>query len=124
VAPTVFVPLRYEVRVTNSSFFVDDFSVAEKLVSVSNRITTCSGFKLLVKVKPGLPHSERKVKAVMVKRYNAGLYAIDLTHFYKDGDHTDVGVALSRPSLILVVLKIIQDDFSDVAGLHLCDNKL
>jgi hypothetical protein len=59
VAPTVFVPLRYQVEETNSSFFVDDFSVAEKLASVSNEITTSKRFKLLVKVTPGLPHGDR-----------------------------------------------------------------
>jgi nuclear RNA export factor len=130
VAPTPFVPLRYEVRGTHSSFFVDDFLVAEKLASVSKRITTCRGFKLMVKVKPGLPRMvidytvKEKVKAVMAKRYNAGLKALDLTNFYKDGDLTDIAVALFRPSLMLVALKIIEENFADVAGLDLCDNKL
>jgi nuclear RNA export factor len=130
VAPTVFVPLRYEVRGTDSSFFVDDFIVAEKLASVSKRITTCRGFKLMVKVKPGLPRMvidytvKEKVKGVMAKRYNAGLKALDLTNFYKDGDLTDIAMALFRPSLMLVALNIIEENFADVGGLDLCDNKL
>jgi hypothetical protein len=71
VAPTVFIPLSYQVRVTNSSFFVDDYKVAEKLASVNKNITTTEGFQLLVKVRPGLPHlvidstMKEKIKAVM-----------------------------------------------------------
>jgi hypothetical protein len=51
IAPTVFIPLSYQVRGKNSSFFVD-FNVAETLASVSNKLTTRKGYKLLVKVKP------------------------------------------------------------------------
>jgi nuclear RNA export factor len=130
IAPTVFTPMRYEVRGTNCSFFVDDFSVAEKLSSVSERITTYREFKLLVKVKPGLPHvviddkKKEKIKAVMAKRYKVGLKALDLSQFHKDADLTDVGMALFRPSLMLVALKIIEENFPDLAVLDLCDNKL
>jgi nuclear RNA export factor len=130
IAPTVFIPLRYQVRGAHSSFFVDDFCVAEKLASINKKITTCSGFKLLVKAKPGLPHMvidgtlEEKMKAVIAKRYNAAFKSLDLTAFYKDADLTDIAVALFRPSLMLVALEIIEENFPDLAALDLCDNKL
>jgi nuclear RNA export factor len=126
----VFVPLRYQVGETNSSFFVDDFSVAEKLASVSNRITTCKGLKLLVKVRPALPYMvidytvKGKIKTVMAKRYNVDLKTLDLTTFYKDADLTDIAVALFSPSLMLVVLEIIEENFPDLEVLDLTDNKL
>jgi nuclear RNA export factor len=130
VAPTVFIPLRYQVGEINSLFFVDDFSVAEKLASVSNRITTCKGFKLLVKVTPGLPHMvidytmKGKIKTVMANRYNVDLKALDLATFYKDADFTDIAVTLFRPNLMFVASEIIEENFPDLEVLDLADNKL
>jgi hypothetical protein len=49
VARTVFIPLSYQVRGTNSSFFVDDYKAAEKLASANKKITTTEGFQLLGK---------------------------------------------------------------------------
>jgi nuclear RNA export factor len=45
---------------------------------------------MLIKVRPGLPHVEldytmkEKIKAAMVKRYNANLKALDLSRFHTD----------------------------------------
>jgi nuclear RNA export factor len=46
--------------------------------------------QLVVKVKPDLPHVElnsalkEKIKAALVKRYNAELKALDLSRFHAD----------------------------------------
>lgn len=43
---------------------------------------------MLIKVRPGLPHVEldytmkEKIKAAMVKRYNANMKALDLSRFH------------------------------------------
>jgi hypothetical protein len=129
IAPTVFNPLRYQVRGAQFSF-VDDFSVVEKMVSNKKKFTTCSGFKLWVKVKPRLQHMvidgsmEEKMKAVMVKSYNAVFTPPELTDFYKDAELTDIVVALFRPRLMLVLLEIIEENFPDLTALDLCDKNL
>jgi len=38
--------LQYEVRGTDSSFFVDDSQAAEKLASINKKITTIKGYKV------------------------------------------------------------------------------
>ncbi|XP_021921286.1 nuclear RNA export factor 1-like [Zootermopsis nevadensis] len=131
VAPTIFIPLRYEVRGSDSSFFVDDYNAAEKLTSISKKITTFKGFKLLVKVRPGLPHVEidstmkEKIKAAMIKRFNVNLKALDLSRFHTDPDLMDsYAVALFRPAMMLAVLDIVVENAPDLAALDLSDNKL
>jgi hypothetical protein len=127
VAPTVFLPLRYQVAETNSSFFVDHFIVAEKLASVRNRIRTCNGLKLLLNMRPGLPYMvinytvKGKIKTVMAKRYNVDLKTLDVTTFYKDADLTGIAVALFKPGLMLVALEIIEENFPDLEVLDLMD---
>lgn len=50
----------------------------------------CLFAQLVIKVRPDLPHVElnatwkEKVKAAMVKRYNANLRALDLSRFHMD----------------------------------------
>jgi nuclear RNA export factor len=98
-------------------------------VSQCNRITACRGFKLLVNVKLG-PHMvvdytmKEKIKAVMAKRYNIGLKALDFSHIFKYTDLTDTAMSLSRPSLMLVALDIMEENLPDLAVLDICDNKL
>ncbi|XP_069679720.1 nuclear RNA export factor 1 [Periplaneta americana] len=131
VAPIVFIPLAYEVRGSESSFYVDDSYAAEKLASIDRRITTTKGFKLLVKVKPGIPRVEldselkEKIKGAMVKRYNANLKALDLSRFHTDQDLVDnYAVALFRPNMMIAVLNIIVDNIPELAALDLSNNKL
>jgi hypothetical protein len=82
--------------------------VAQKLSHVSNKITIYKGFKLLVIVKPGLPHVvindtvKATIKAVMAQRYNVGLKGRDLTKFYKNPDVNNIAVALFRPFFFVV----------------------
>jgi hypothetical protein len=38
--------LQYEVRGIDSSFFIDDSQVAEKLAGISKKITTVKGYKV------------------------------------------------------------------------------
>jgi hypothetical protein len=40
------LPLQYEVRGVDSSFFVDDSEAAEKLANADRKITTIQGFKV------------------------------------------------------------------------------
>ncbi|PNF34519.1 hypothetical protein B7P43_G10726 [Cryptotermes secundus] len=131
IAPTVFIPLNYEIRGIDSSFFVDDSEAAEKLDNADRKIITVKGFKLVIKVKPALPHVElnstlkEKIKAAMVKRYNADLKALDLSRFHTDPDLVDnYAVALFRPNMMLAVLDIIVENVPELTALDLSDNKL
>jgi nuclear RNA export factor len=101
------------------------------LASISKRIGAIKGFKLLVKVRPGLPHMQinttvkEKIKLAMVKHYNADLKALDLSQFQTDPDLSDnYGVTLFRPSMILAVLDIIVENVPELTALDLFDNKL
>jgi hypothetical protein len=56
----------------------------------------------MVKVKPDIPHVElnstvkEKIKAAMVKRYNADLKALDLSRFHADpGKRTLINALLA-----------------------------
>ncbi|PNF23518.1 hypothetical protein B7P43_G05619 [Cryptotermes secundus] len=131
IAPTAFIPLKYEVRGIDSSFFVDDSEAAERLDNADRKITTIKGFRLVIKVKPELPHVElnstlkEKIKAAMVKRYNADLKALDLSRFHTDPDLVDnYAVALLRPNVMLAVLDIIVENVPELTALDLSDNKL
>jgi hypothetical protein len=71
------VPLQLELIVTN-------------IFLSSSKQFVCLFAQLLIKVRPDLPHIElnatwkEKVKAAMVKRYNANLRALDLSRFHTD----------------------------------------
>ncbi|GFG38323.1 hypothetical protein Cfor_01734 [Coptotermes formosanus] len=131
ITPTVFIPLNYEVRGADSSFFVDDSRTADKLASVDRKIMTFKGFRLVVKVKPDMPHVElnctlkEKIKAAMVKRYNAALKALDLSRFHADPDLVDnYAVALFRPNMMLAVVDVIVENVPELVALDLSENKL
>ena len=62
----------------------------------------CLFAQLMVKVKPDIPHVElnstvkEKIKAAMVKRYNADLKALDLSRFHADpGKRTLINALLA-----------------------------
>jgi hypothetical protein len=47
ICATLFLlPLQYEVRGIDSSFFIDDSEAAEKLANADRTITTIQGFKV------------------------------------------------------------------------------
>jgi nuclear RNA export factor len=100
------------------------------LASINKRIGTIKGFKLLVKVRPGLPHMQinttvkEKVKLAMVKHYNADLKALDLSQFQTDPDLSDDYGVMFKPSMILAVLDIIVENVPELTALDLFDNKL
>jgi Leucine-rich repeat (LRR) protein len=60
----------------------------------------------------------------MAKRYDVDLKSLDLTTFYKDVNLTDIAFSLFRPSLMLVALEIIEENFPDLEVLGLTDNEL
>lgn len=131
IAPTVFIPLSYKVRGRDSSFFVDNFKVAEKLACVNKKITTITGHMLLVLVRPGLPYVaidstiKDKIRTVVLKRYDINLKALDLTHFHTDPDLIDnYALPLFIPAVMLLVLDIIVECVHDLEALYLSDNKL
>lgn len=88
------------------------------------------GFKLSIRVRPGVPQVQidanvkERMKLVMAKRYNAATKALDLTKFHADPDLKDIFCALSRPSIMLAAIDIMEANIPDLEALNLNDNRI
>lgn len=130
--PTVFIAHYYKIDSDNNSaqFYVDDFEIAEKIMDRDKKIDLPDGFKMMIRVRGSVPHVKldeqlkERMKHAMVKRYNAGTKAMDLTKFHADPDLTDVFCALFRPQILTAVIDIIAENIPDLEALNLNDNKL
>ena len=69
---------------------MDDAIAASKLQRSDNQIITNDGFRLKVRVKPGVPTCEinetfkERLKQAMTKRYSQKTNALDLSRFHLD----------------------------------------
>jgi hypothetical protein len=107
---------------------MDDSGAAEKFASTDRSITAIQGYKLVVKVRPVLPHVEldfilkEKMKAERVKRCDANVKASDLSRFRTHPHLVDSCVVpLFRPSVLLAVLDIIVESIPALTALDLSD---
>jgi len=110
---------------------MDDSGAAEKFASTDRSITAIQGYKLVVKVRPVLPHVEldfilkEKMKAERVKRCDANVKASDLSRFRTHPHLVDSCVVpLFRPSVLLAVLSVIVENVPDLTALDLTNNNL
>ncbi|KAJ8916786.1 hypothetical protein NQ315_005791 [Exocentrus adspersus] len=130
VAPLPFWPIAWQVYGTTSTFYVDDYKVAEKLLNLDRQVQLPNGFRLLIRVHPGSPNvdmsstTKEKMKLVMAKRYNAPTKALDLTKFHADPDLQDYFCALFKPIVFLTVVDIIAENIPELEALNLFDNKI
>ncbi|XP_077293168.1 nuclear RNA export factor small bristles isoform X2 [Arctopsyche grandis] len=130
LAPDIFIPHCYNIVGNTAIFYVDEFSIAEKLNQTDRKITLPDGFKLGVKVKSGIPHVTiegsviEKMKLAMANRYNAATKALDLTKFHSDPSLIDVFCALFRPSILIAAVDIIAENIPDLEALNLNNNKI
>lgn len=112
------------------SFFVDDFPMAESIFNSDRQITMPDGFKMIIKVRGGIPqvnvdtNLKEIMKLAMVKRYTAANKALDLTKFHSDPDLLNYYCGLSRPTIMLAVFDIISENIPDLEALNLGENKL
>lgn len=115
---------------TTSTFYVDDYKVAEKLFSIDRQVQLPNGFRLIIRVHPGSPNvdmnptTKEKIKLVMAKRYTAETKALDLTKFHSDPDLQNYFCALFKPIVFLTIVEIIAENIPELEALNLFDNKI
>ncbi|XP_067011761.2 nuclear RNA export factor 1 [Anabrus simplex] len=131
ISPSVFIPIAYKTQGSEASFYVEDGKVADQLHAADRKITVNDGFKLTVKVRPGIPNIQldssvkEKMKQAMVKRFNPVTKALDLSKFHMDPELVDDCLAaLYRANVMLAVVDIIAENIPELTALNLSDNKL
>ena len=114
-------------------FFVLGGDTADALRSISRKISTPSGHKMIVMVQrsaiPPTPINEElteTIKIVMSQRFDVNSLVMDLSKFREDPNLSQLGlyVPLSRPNMLNTVIKIIVENTPQIVGLNLRDNKI
>lgn len=130
ISPEIFIPNYWKYENEDAVFYVDDAKIAERLMQANWEIQMPDGFKLSIRVRPGVPQVQidanvkERMKLVMAKRYNAATKALDLTKFHADPDLKDIFCALSRPSIMLAAIDIMEANIPDLEALNLNDNRI
>ncbi|XP_011863534.1 PREDICTED: nuclear RNA export factor 1-like isoform X2 [Vollenhovia emeryi] len=126
-----FIPIMYKVIGTEASFYIDDHKTANALLRCDRKVRMNDGFRLQVKVKPGLPICEidekmkERLKQAMVKRYVPEKNALDLSKFHVDSDlYSDYFCALCHPVMLMAVLDIVGEHIPNLEELNLEGNEL
>ena len=124
------MPYYFKVNPTDVSFYVDDFTQAEAILKADRQIETPDGFKVILKVRSGVPNVaiddnvKEKMKLAMVKRYSAITKAMNLEKFHADPDLGELFCSLSRPATMLAAIDIIARNVEDIEALNLDNNKI
>ncbi|XP_051167579.1 nuclear RNA export factor 1-like [Leptopilina boulardi] len=131
LAPDTFVPIMYKITEKEAYFFVDNVNIATKLQRIDNQISTNDGFKLKIRVKPGIPTFEindafkERLKQAMNKRYSQETNALDLSKFHLDPELADdYFCALYKIPILITVLDIVATHIPNLEALNLDGNKL
>ncbi|XP_011502457.1 PREDICTED: nuclear RNA export factor 1 [Ceratosolen solmsi marchali] len=130
-APFSFIPIMYQIVGTDAIFYVEDHRIATKIVDCDKRITTSDGFKMQIRVRPGVPPIQisdalkERLKQAMGKRYVQETNALDLSKFYHDPELAgDYWCPLARPNMLMAVLDIVQEHIPNLEALNLDSNKM
>lgn len=132
LAPKVFNPCYYKQDgdSQSSTFFVDDYNIAEQLMKLDRKLDMTDGTKMIIRVRGSVPQVrvdqalKDRMKNAMVKRYNVTTKALDLTKFHADPDLADIFCALFRPQVMTAAIEVISENIPDLQALNLNDNKL
>lgn len=130
IQPTPLMAVSWRATGNQVTFYVDDFKTAEKLKNADKAITCPDGFKLIIKVFPGLPQVDlnaevkEAMKQAMAKRYNPVTKALDLTKFHADPNLGNYFCALFKPVLMLAALDIMSENIPELEALNLQDNRI
>lgn len=104
--------------------------MAKILLSIDRTIELPNGFKMIVKVRNGVPPIQMDGKlnelmaAAMDKRYNPATKALDLSKFHADEHLREVFCPLFRPQIMLAAIDIIASKVPDLVALSLDNNKI
>lgn len=130
MTPQIFIPYYYQTDKGAAIFFVDDIKVAEKLQEADRKISFPNGFKMIIKVRNGIPQVhvdetlKQRMKLAMSKRYNAPNKALDLSQFHSDPELLDVFCGLFRPTIMLAAIDVISENIPELEALNLNNNKI
>lgn len=130
ISPEVFIPHYWKSETTCVLFYVDDFKMAKCLASADRTIDLPNGFKMIIKVRNGVPpvQMDAKLKELMAtamdKRYNPATKALDLSRFHADDILREVFCPLFRPPIMLAAIDIIAEKVPDLVALSLDNNKI
>lgn len=130
ISPEIFIPHYWKSETTCVLFYVDDFKMAKALANADRTIDLPNGFKMIIKVRNGVPpvQLDGKLKELMAtamdKRYNPSTKALDLSRFHTDDNLREVFCPLFRPPIILAAIDIIAEKVPDLVALSLDNNKI
>lgn len=130
ISPEIFIPHYWKSETTCVLFYVDDFKMAKALANADRTIDLPNGFKMIIKVRNGVPPVQLDVKlkelmaTAMDKRYNPSTKALDLSRFHADDHLREVFCPLFRPPIILAAIDIIAEKVPDLVALSLDNNKI
>lgn len=130
ISPEIFIPHYWKSETTCVLFYVDDFKMAKLLASVDRTIDLPNGFKMIIKVRNGVPpiQMDGKLKELMAtamdKRYNPTTKALDLSRFHADEHLREVFCPLFRPPIMMAAIDIIAEKVPDLVALSLDNNKI
>uniref|UniRef100_A0AAQ5ZU83 TAP-C domain-containing protein n=1 Tax=Amphiprion ocellaris TaxID=80972 RepID=A0AAQ5ZU83_AMPOC len=131
-----FTPVQYHVDHNRVHFYVDDSSAASALHKCSHKITDTDGYKVEVHVNnvppPAFLQSDLKpehlehLKQCMAKRFDGSQQALDLNNIRTDPDlvSQNIEVILNRKTNMEAVIKIIEENIPELAGLNLSNNRI
>ncbi|XP_066266995.1 nuclear RNA export factor 1-like isoform X1 [Branchiostoma lanceolatum] len=134
LCPVPFQPTDLHYAKAHMVFYVPDKTTASGLNSISKKIKTKIGFKLIILTKPEIPPSLQVVdeatmeamKLCIVKRFDAATSSLNLSNMYWDTElkAQNIRVPLNQKKYMNSVIAIIKDNVSVIDHLDMSDNKL
>ncbi|XP_072167312.1 nuclear RNA export factor 1-like [Diadema setosum] len=128
-----FIPLEFSYDQQSAVFYVDDLATGAALKDASHRITTPTGYKVVIHSKPCKPHFKTilddkeltLLKEIMSRRYDPSAKSLDLSNLTNDADlKGKLVIIVDRPSHFDIILKIISENIPEMTTLHLDANRL
>uniref|UniRef100_A0A1A9X5U0 NTF2 domain-containing protein n=1 Tax=Glossina brevipalpis TaxID=37001 RepID=A0A1A9X5U0_9MUSC len=130
ISPEIFIPHYWRIEKSCVQFFVDDYSIAQRLQSVERSIQMNDGYRISIRVRASCPvvtvdeEFKEKMKQVMAKRYNAHAKALDMSKFHADPDFRNMFCGLFRSQVMSAALDIMEKNIPDLEALNLNENSL
>lgn len=130
ISPEIFIPHYWRTEKNCVQFFVDDYSIAQRLQSVERNVQMHDGYRLSIRVRANCPvvsvdeELKEKMKLVMAKRYNPQTKALDMSKFHADPDFRNIFCGLFRSQVMSAALDIIEKNIPDLEALNLNENSL
>uniref|UniRef100_A0A673AV62 NTF2 domain-containing protein n=1 Tax=Sphaeramia orbicularis TaxID=375764 RepID=A0A673AV62_9TELE len=115
-----FTPVQYHVDHHRVHFYLDDSATANALHKCSHKITDTDGYKVCWN------NYNNHMMQCMAKRFDGSQQALDLNNIRTDPDlvSQNVEVILNRKTNMEAVIKIIEENIPELAGLNLSNNRI